>query len=86
MYFFALDGTLIGKSFNGKRIDFKYDKYNQPPALKNAAGRISEFRQNTHFIIAFCIMIAAFLQKMQSHIMWGLMTAASVFSRRSRIH
>ena len=36
-YFYALDGTLIGKSFNGKRVNFEYDKRGQLLAVKDAS-------------------------------------------------
>ena len=38
-YFYALDGTLIGKSFNGKRVNFEYDKRGQLLAVKDASGK-----------------------------------------------
>ena len=38
-YFYANDGTLIGKSFNGKRMNFEYDLRGQLLAVKDASGK-----------------------------------------------
>ena len=38
-YFYADDGTLIGKAFNGKRVNFEYDLRGQLLAVKDASGR-----------------------------------------------
>ena len=37
-YFYADDGTLIGKAFNGKRVNFEYDLRGQLLAVKDASG------------------------------------------------
>ena len=37
-YFYADDGTLIGKAFNGKRVNFEYDLRGQLLAVKDAYG------------------------------------------------
>ena len=38
-YFYADDGTLIGKAFNGKRVNFEYDLRGQLLAVKEASGK-----------------------------------------------
>ena len=38
-YFYADDGTLIGKAFNGKRVNFEYDLRGQLLAVKDAQGK-----------------------------------------------
>ena len=38
-YFYADDGTLIGKAFNGKRVNFEYDLRSQLLAVKDAQGK-----------------------------------------------
>jgi len=38
-YFYADDGTLIGKAFNGKRVIFEYDLRGQLLAVKDASGK-----------------------------------------------
>ena len=38
-YFYADDGTLIGKVFNGKRVNFEYDLRGQLLAVKDAQGK-----------------------------------------------
>ena len=38
-YFYADDGTLIGKAFNGKRVNFEYDLRGQLRAVKDAQGK-----------------------------------------------
>ena len=38
-YFYADDGTLIGKAFNGKRVNFEYDLRGQLLAVKDASGK-----------------------------------------------
>ena len=38
-YFYAADGTLTGKAFNGKRVTFEYDLRGQLLAVKDAQGR-----------------------------------------------
>ena len=38
-YFYAQDGTLIGRAINGVRQNFEYDKRGQLLAVKDAAGR-----------------------------------------------
>ena len=38
-YFYADDGTLIGKAFNGKRVNFEYDLRDQLLAVKDASGK-----------------------------------------------
>ena len=38
-YFYADDGTLIGKAFNGKRVNFEYDLRGQLLAVKDAYGK-----------------------------------------------
>ena len=37
-YFYADDGTLIGKAFNGRRVNFEYDLRGQLLAVKDASG------------------------------------------------
>ena len=37
-YFYSDDGTLIGKAFNGKRVNFEYDLRGQLLAVKDALG------------------------------------------------
>ena len=37
-YFYSDDGTLIGKAFNGKRVNFEYDLRGQLLAVKDAQG------------------------------------------------
>ena len=37
-YFYSDDGTLIGKAFNGKRVNFEYDLRGQLLAVKDASG------------------------------------------------
>ena len=37
-YFYADDGTLIGKAFNGKRVNFEYDLRGQLLAVTDASG------------------------------------------------
>ncbi len=37
-YFYADDGTLTGKAFNGKRVNFEYDLRGQLLAVKDASG------------------------------------------------
>lgn len=37
-YFYADDGSLIGKAFNGKRVNFEYDLRGQLLAVKDALG------------------------------------------------
>ena len=37
-YFYSDDGTLIGKAFNGKRVNFEYDLRGQLLAVKDAYG------------------------------------------------
>jgi hypothetical protein len=41
-YFYADDGTLIGKAFNGKRVNFEYDLRGQLLAVKDASGKYLE--------------------------------------------
>ena len=38
-YFYSDDGTLVGKAFNGKRVNFEYDLRGQLLAVKNAQGK-----------------------------------------------
>ena len=38
-YFYSDDGTLIGKAFNGKRVNFEYDLRGQLLAVKDASGK-----------------------------------------------
>ena len=38
-YFYSDDGTLVGKAFNGKRVNFEYDLLGQLLAVKNAQGK-----------------------------------------------
>ena len=38
-YFYSDDGTLTGKAFNGKRVNFEYDLRGQLLAVKNAQGK-----------------------------------------------
>ena len=38
-YFYADDGTLTGKAFNGRRVNFEYDQRGQLLAVKDAQGR-----------------------------------------------
>ena len=38
-YFYSDDGTLIGKAFNGKRVNFEYDLRCQLLAVKDASGK-----------------------------------------------
>ena len=38
-YFYAQDGTLIGRAINGVRQNFEYDKRGQLLSVKDAAGR-----------------------------------------------
>ena len=38
-YFYSDDGTLIGKAFNGKRVNFEYDLRGQLLAVKEASGK-----------------------------------------------
>ena len=38
-YFYADDGTLTGKAFNGKRVNFEYDLRGQLLAVKDAQGK-----------------------------------------------
>ena len=38
-YFYADDGTLIGKAFNGRRVNFEYDLRGQLLAVKDAQGK-----------------------------------------------
>ena len=38
-YFYADDGTLTGKAFNGKRVNFEYDLRGQLLAVKDASGK-----------------------------------------------
>ncbi len=38
-YFYADDGTLVGKAFNGKRVNFEYDLRGQLLAVKDADGK-----------------------------------------------
>ena len=38
-YFYADDGTLIGKAFNGKRVNFEYDLRGQLLAVKDTSGK-----------------------------------------------
>ena len=38
-YFYSDDGTLIGKAFNGKRVNFEYDLLGQLLAVKDAQGK-----------------------------------------------
>ena len=38
-YFYSDDGTLIGKAFNGKRVNFEYDLRGQLLAVKDAQGK-----------------------------------------------
>ena len=38
-YFYADDGTLIGKAFNGKRVNFEYDLRGQLLAVKDTYGK-----------------------------------------------
>ena len=38
-YFYADDGSLIGKAFNGKRVNFEYDLRGQLLAVKDAQGK-----------------------------------------------
>ena len=38
-YFYADDGSLIGKAFNGKRVNFEYDLRGQLLAVKDAYGK-----------------------------------------------
>ena len=38
-YFYADDGTLIGKAFNGTRVNFEYDLRGQLLAVKDAQGK-----------------------------------------------
>ena len=38
-YFYADDGTLIGKAFNGTRVNFEYDLRGQLLAVKDASGK-----------------------------------------------
>ena len=37
-YFYSDDGTLIGKAFNGNRVNFEYDLRGQLLAVKYAQG------------------------------------------------
>ena len=37
-YFYSDDGTIIGKAFNGKRVNFEYDLRGQLLAVKDASG------------------------------------------------
>ena len=37
-YFYSDDGTLIGKAFNGKRVNYEYDLRGQLLAVKDASG------------------------------------------------
>ena len=36
-YFYALDGTLIGKAVNGVRVNYEYDKRGQLLSVKDAS-------------------------------------------------
>ena len=38
-YFYSDDGTLIGKAFNGKRVNYEYDLRGQLLAVKDASGK-----------------------------------------------
>ena len=38
-YFYSDDGTLIGKAFNGNRVNFEYDLRGQLLAVKDASGK-----------------------------------------------
>ena len=38
-YFYADDGTLTGKAFNGKRVNFEYDLRGQLLTVKDAQGK-----------------------------------------------
>ena len=38
-YFYSDDGTLTGKAFNGKRVNFEYDLRGQLLAIKDASGK-----------------------------------------------
>ena len=38
-YFYSDDGTLIGKAFNGNRVNFEYDLRGQLLAVKDAQGK-----------------------------------------------
>ena len=38
-YFYSDDGTLTGKAFNGKRVNFEYDLRGQLLAVKDAQGK-----------------------------------------------
>ena len=38
-YFYSDDGTLTGKAFNGKRVNFEYDLRGQLLAVKDASGK-----------------------------------------------
>ena len=38
-YFYSDDGTIIGKAFNGKRVNFEYDLRGQLLAVKDASGK-----------------------------------------------
>ena len=38
-YFYSDDGTLVGKAFNGKRVNFEYDLRGQLLAVKDAQGK-----------------------------------------------
>ena len=38
-YFYSDDGTLVGKAFNGKRVNFEYDLRGQLLAVKDASGK-----------------------------------------------
>ena len=38
-YFYSDDGTLIGKAFNGKRVNFEYDLRGQLLAVKDVSGK-----------------------------------------------
>ena len=38
-YFYAQDGTLIGRAVNGVRVNYEYDKRGQLLAVKDADGK-----------------------------------------------
>jgi len=43
-YFYADDGTLIGKAFNGKRVNFEYDLRGQLLAVRDISGGICSWK------------------------------------------
>ena len=45
-YFYSDDGTLVGKAFNGKRVNFEYDLRGQLLAVKDASGK--DFERYTY--------------------------------------